>query len=111
MSGFHINAAILTVLNTVTSRTLSSFAYTLDKVGNRLQMTTNTGSVQRYGYDSLYRLNSWTAPSGQITRYAYDAVGNRISLVSSAGTTAYTYDAADELLSAGATTLTYDGSG
>lgn len=54
---------------------------------------------------------SWTAPSGQLTQYAYDPVGNRLSMSSSAGTTAYSYDAADRLLSAGSTTYSYDRNG
>jgi RHS repeat-associated protein len=38
-------------------------------------------------------------------------VGNRTALISSAGTTNYTYNPADELLTAGAATFTYDGNG
>jgi RHS repeat-associated protein len=38
-------------------------------------------------------------------------VGNRLSMVLPAGTVNYTYDAADQLLTAGGTTFTYDGNG
>ncbi len=89
---------------------LSSFGYTLDKAGNRLQMATAAG-VNQYLYDDLYRLISWTAPSGQATRWTYGATGNRASMTSPAGTTAYTYDAADEMLTAGTSQFTYDGNG
>lgn len=102
---------LLSVVNRSGTRTLSSFNYALDSVGNRLQMATLGGGVHRYGYDALYRLTSWTAPSNQVTQYNYDATGNRLSLISSAGTTQYTYDAADQLRSAGATAFTYDGNG
>jgi RHS repeat-associated protein len=67
--------------------------------------------VQRYGYDPLYRLTEWISPSRQMVRYAYDAVGNRLSMVAPTGATSYTYDAADELLTAGGGTFTYDGNG
>jgi RHS repeat-associated protein len=89
----------------------SAFAYTLDRVGNRTSVTSLSGEVTRYGYDALYRLTSWMQPSGQITQYSYDAAGNRRSMSSSSGTTSYTYDAADQLLTAGATTFAYDGNG
>lgn len=41
--------------------TFSSFAYTLDAVGNRTQVVKNAGT-ESYGYDSLYRLTSVTYP-------------------------------------------------
>jgi RHS repeat-associated protein len=90
---------------------LSSFSYMLDNVGNRMQVMSATGEVNRYGYDNLYRLTSWTAPSGQVTQYTYDPVGNRLTMANSSGTTTYTYDAADQMLTAGATRFTYDGNG
>jgi RHS repeat-associated protein len=103
---------LLSVLNAVNGKTNSGFTYGLDNVGNRLQMTLNTGSVQKFAYDSLYRLVSWTAASGQTTQYTYDTVGNRTSVIASTGAvTPYTYDAADELLSVGPATYSYDGNG
>ena len=102
---------LLSVVNRSGANVLSSFTYALDKVGNRLQVTSAAGGVTNYGYDKLYRLTSWTPSSGQVTQYSYDAVGNRLSLISAAGTTNYAYDAADQLLSAGTTTFTYDGNG
>lgn len=99
------------LVNTVGIQVASSFTYSLDKVGNRLQVTSASGGVTKYGYDVLNRLTSWTVPSGQVTQYAYDAVGNRLSLASSAGTTAYTYDDADQMLTGGASTFQYDANG
>ncbi|HLG95951.1 MAG TPA: RHS repeat-associated core domain-containing protein [Bryobacteraceae bacterium] len=102
---------LLQIMNRSASQVLSSFAYTLDSVGNRSQVTSAASGTTKYGYDALYRLTSWAAPSGQITQYTYDPVGNRLSMVSSAGTTAYSYDAADRILAAGATTYGYDHNG
>ena len=108
---YDIANRLTSIVNRSGSSVLSSFTYGLDKVGNRLQMTTSAGGINKYGYDPLYRLTSWTAPSGQMTQWSYDAVGNRKSMISPAGTTSYTYDAADQMLTAGAATLTYDGNG
>jgi RHS repeat-associated protein len=102
---------LTSIVNKSGSTTLSSFTYGLDKVGNRLQFTTSLGGVNSFGYDGLYRLTSWTAPSAQPTSWTYDPVGNRTKMVSPAGTTNYSYDVADELLTAGTSNFTYDGNG
>ena len=99
------------IINTAKKLTLSSFGYALDNVGNRIQVTDVNNGVTKFGYDGLYRLTSWTNPSSQLTQYIYDAVGNRLSLVAPSGTTNYSYDAADQLLTAGSTTFAYDGNG
>jgi RHS repeat-associated protein len=91
-------------------KSVSSFTYTLDGVGNRRQVVSATSGVSKYGYDALSRLTSWTPASGPVT-YAYDAVGNRLAMTNAAGTTSYRYDAADRLLSAGATSYSYDNNG
>ncbi|HEY1302918.1 MAG TPA: RHS repeat-associated core domain-containing protein [Vicinamibacterales bacterium] len=87
-----------------------TFSYSLDALGNPLQVVTETGTF-RYAYDALARLISWTSPSGATTSYAYDATGNRISSSSPAGSRTYSYDDADEMLAAGTTSFTYDGNG
>jgi YD repeat-containing protein len=51
-----------------------------------------------------------------LTDYTYDAVGNRKTMVTGAGTTTYTYDAADRLTlvdppGAGSTSYTFDDNG
>ncbi len=102
---------LIGVVNGSGLKTLTSFAYTLDASGNRTQIVDLTGGVTRYRYDGLNRLSSWVAPSGQVTYYDYDAVGNRISMTSAAGSTSYSYDAADRMLNAGTTSFTYDGNG
>ena len=102
---------LLQIVNRSGNQVLSSFNYALDNVGNRMQVTSSAGGVTKFGYDSLYRLTSWTPASGQVTQYNYDPVGNRLSMVSSAGTTGYSYDADDRLLMAGTTSYTYDRNG
>ncbi len=62
-----------------------------------------------YGYDRLYRLTTVTTPGANST-YAYDPVGNRTSLTRSSATT-YTYDRADRITAAGATSYTVNANG
>jgi len=112
-SAYSYDAAnrLLQVTNSSTSQVLSSFGYRLDKVGNRLQVISSKGNITSYGYDDLYRLISWANPSGHGTNYTYDGVGNRLSVAAPNGTTSYTYDAADEMLTAGSASFAYDGNG
>ncbi|MHB9145339.1 MAG: hypothetical protein ACYC5Y_08410, partial [Symbiobacteriia bacterium] len=49
-------------------------------------------------------------PQSQVS-YTYDAVGNRLSMTGDNGTTGYTYDAANRMLTAGSNTYTYDDAG
>jgi RHS repeat-associated protein len=102
---------LLNVTNRTGANVNSAYTYVMDKVGNRLEVASYNEGVERYGYDKLYRLTSWTSPSRQAVRYAYDPVGNRVSMAEPTGTVNYAYDAADELLAAGGTTFTYDGNG
>jgi RHS repeat-associated protein len=102
---------LLSVVNRSGSKVLTSFTYSLDAAGNRTQVTDAAGGVTRYAYDALNRMISWTAPSGQPTSYGYGATGDRTSMTSSVGTTTYTYDADDRLLTAGTASFTYDGNG
>lgn len=93
--------------------TISSFAYTLDPVGNR----TRIEGVYRwrkptqlnvdYAYDPLYRLTRSADSDGHFTDYTFDAAGNRLRRVTNDDptlvreidvvTTTYSYDAANEL--------------
>jgi RHS repeat-associated protein len=102
---------LASVINRSRGQANSSYTYVLDRVGNRIEVASGNEGVQRYGYDKLNRLTSWTSPSRQQARYSYDPVGNRLSLVQSGGPISYTYDAADELLTAGGTIFSYDGNG
>ena len=102
---------LVSVFNRSGAQVTSGYSYVLDRVGNRMEVASFNEGIERYGYDRLYRLTSWTAPSRQETRYAYDAVGNRASLADPTGTVIYAYDVADQLLTATGTAFTYDGNG
>ncbi len=79
-------------------------------VGDVFVSTQPPVEVTSYGYDRLYRLlTSVGGPDGPRS-YTYDPAGNRLTKVAGA-TTAYTYDRADRLLSAGATAITVDANG
>jgi RHS repeat-associated protein len=88
---------------------LTSFAYTLDKVGNRQKVVETVGSNTRnvsYTYDDLYRLTKEQAVDAvngnRTTAFVYDKVGNRMQQAVVANnatvTTTYQYDANDRLL-------------
>ena len=87
---------------------LTQYAYTYDKNGNRLSMTTIDGTAS-YTYDGADRLlnASYDGINAPNENYSYDPVGNRQNLN---GTT-YSYDAADRLQSAGATSYEFDANG
>lgn len=84
---------------------LSSYKYTLDKVGNRSQVEENTGRLVEYTYDDLYRLTEekiTDAVNGsRVYGYTYDKVGNRktkMEIVNGVTTiTEYAYDTNDRL--------------
>jgi YD repeat-containing protein len=62
-------------------------------------------------YDSLYRLTGAQYSTGESFAYTYDAVGNRLSLVTSSGSTSYEYDAANRLTSVNGVVYTWDANG
>jgi RHS repeat-associated protein len=83
--------------------------YEHDSRGNITASHGPTGT-EKYGYDALNRLISWTDQNGAITRYSYDAAGN----LTSKGASTYTHDAAGQITNAGFThdpngNLTSDG--
>ncbi len=94
---------------------VSSIATIAAGATHSLASTTGGGSgpieqTLDYGYDRLYRLISATFPGGGLTTYDYDPVGNRLSMIR--GTpTAYTYDRADRILTAGATPYVVNANG
>lgn len=53
--------------------------------------------VITYTYDGLHRLTGATYSTGESYAYAYDAVGNRVAMTDTTGTTTYTYDDANRL--------------
>ncbi len=92
-----------------TGQPVASIAYTHD-ADDRLTGKTTTGTAgagaNSYGYDSAGRLTSWTGPAGT-TGYGWDAAGNRTT----AGATAATYDARNQLLSDGDHTYSHTARG
>ncbi len=69
----------------------------------------HASSLITYGYDRLYRLTSAADTTGSRS-YTYDPAGNWLTRVAGA-TTAYTYDRADRITAAGATSITVDANG
>lgn len=93
---------------------ITSFTYTLDRVGNRLGVTDGNGKTTSYSYDALYQLTAVTTEDGRAVQFSYDAVGNRVNQTGprpKKDSIKYAYDAADRLLTAGAATFTYDANG
>ena len=54
---------------------------------------TDARGTTHYAYDERDRLLSRTDPDGTTISYTYDAAGNRTSVTTPAGATAYTFDA------------------
>ena len=112
---------------------VTAYEYTLDAVGNRLEVVEQytqgqvRTNVKSYIYNARYELleaeevyqgpPSYTVHSS----YTYDPVGNRLSLTTDRNTgsgrrsplqtTVYGYDAADRMLLANGITFTYDANG
>ena len=72
-------------------------SYQYDAASNLTQGTDARGLVTKHFYDALNRrtlLEHWNGTTlVDSATYTYDAVGNRLSLVDSTGTTSYVYDA------------------
>jgi RHS repeat-associated protein len=95
--------------------TLERYAYTLDAAGRRLRAVEQNGREVAYTYDVLDRLleervQDPAAGAGTIS-YTYDQVGNRLTRTKNGGTTTYTYDDNDRLLSADGVTYRHDENG
>ncbi|MEC4895834.1 MAG: RHS repeat-associated core domain-containing protein [Oscillatoria sp. PMC 1051.18] len=102
------------------SNLISSYDYTLDRVGNRLQVVEENGRIVDYTYDELHRLRTekiTIAGTEDFTiSYDYDLVGNRLSRNDShQGLTTYIYDANNRLTQTTqgetVTQFTYDNNG
>jgi len=115
----------------------TSFAY--DKLGRRIKRTLPLGMSETFTYDAAGNMSSHTDFNGKTTGYLYDAVnrlttktpdpsfaapaitfgytatGQRQSMADAHGTTSYTYDLRDRLLSKstpeGTLTYTYEQAG
>ncbi len=95
--------------------TIASYAYDLLPTGQRARVTEAGGKTVDYAYDAVGRLSSEAivdpSAGNETSSYTYDAVGNRLTETDSTGTTTYTYDVRDRLLSVGSVLHTYDPNG
>ncbi len=81
-------------------RTVQNMSYAYDLTGNPISKTDATGITITYAYDSLNRLTSVNFPdSTQNISYTYDATGKVLSMTDPSGTTTYSYDNSNRLLS------------
>jgi RHS repeat-associated protein len=89
--------------------TLLGLGYGFDQEDNLVSLAVSGESAPRgYTYDAAERLVSASSDAGVLT-FAYDKTGNRTSRSGAAGT--WTYNAAHQLLSAGADTWQWDNDG
>ncbi len=77
--------------------------YTYDEDGRLSQETKGNGTVTTYAYNGAgqFAVLANSAPGGSIQsffNYSYDAKGNRLSMTSAAGVTAYAYDDLNQLI-------------
>jgi RHS repeat-associated protein len=85
-----------------------------DNIGRIKQKTETLDGVTTaydYAYDPAGRLISVKKNGAEVAAYTYDANSNRLTKAASGGTTIYTYDDQDRLLSQGGTTYTYMANG
>jgi len=83
---------LINLINNNGASVVSSYAYSLDANGNRLQVT-ETGSdssslTTAYGYDVLNHLHTVTYPGTSVT-YTYDSMGNRLNMATTAARQIY----------------------
>lgn len=94
------------------SETISTFEYSYDRAGNRLDMKRDS-LTDDYKYNKSYELVRVDYdPQGSFTSqtFNYDGVGNRTSVVNG-GTTSYSHNPLNEYTSVGGTSYSYDLSG
>ncbi len=103
------------VSSTGTTVALSRLLYAYDDNSNPTSITNKAGEKYAYTYDALDRLTKEAYPDRTLS-YAYDPAGNRKSVTRDTPstdpvTTSYAYDAAERMLSAGATDYAYNKNG
>ena len=90
-----------------------TFGY--DAIGNLIRQTNFNSIVITNQYDALNRLTNKASVNGYKITFAYSPTGQRTNMVDASGTTSYTYDSRDRVLTKttpeGALTYTYDGFG
>ncbi len=90
-----------------------TFGY--DAVGNLIRQTNFNSVIITNQYDALNRLTNKASVNGYKITFAYSPTGQRTNMTDASGTTSYTYDSRDRLLTKatpeGTLTYTYDGFG
>ncbi|MFH2138363.1 MAG: RHS repeat-associated core domain-containing protein [Candidatus Omnitrophota bacterium] len=87
---------------------ISSFSYTHDGVGNRVQTIDHRPSTMDYTYDDVYRLKQVDEDTVTTETYSYDNVGNRETSVAHSD---WMYDSENKLQSYNGITYNYDNNG
>ena len=90
-----------------------TFGY--DAVGNLIRQTNFNSVIITNQYDALNRITNKISVNGYKITFAYSPTGQRTNMTDASGTTSYTYDSRDRLLTKttpeGTLTYTYDGFG
>ena len=84
------------------STPVAGFGYTYGSTDLRASATSTEGNTTSYAYDPMGELTKETPSAGTPQGFSYDAAGNRIG---------GTYDSAEELISDGTATYSYDADG
>ncbi|WNF14428.1 ELWxxDGT repeat protein [Microcystis aeruginosa] len=109
--GYDGAGQLLSIVNYRANNSVNSrFDYTYDALGRRTSLTTLEGTTT-YSYDVTGQLTSVVLPDNRTITYQYDAAGNRIAVVDSGVTAAYTTNNLNQYTSVGTATYTYDTDG
>ncbi|MBU7017574.1 MAG: RHS repeat protein, partial [Theionarchaea archaeon] len=85
-------------LTTITYPDGTTEVFTYDLLGNLISKTDGEGNTITFTYDAASRLSQMQSPDS-VFSFEYDANGNRILMTDSTGTSTYTYDNRNRLLS------------
>lgn len=98
---------------TLPASQVATFGY--DAIGNLIQQTNFNSVIITNQYDALNRLTNKASVNGYKITFAYSPTGQRTNMADVSGTTSYTYDLRDRVLTKatpeGTLTYTYDGFG
>jgi YD repeat-containing protein len=101
-------------VNNVTNTGNYKYAYTYDKVGNRLTMLVDDTDQHTYTYDNIYQVTDIDYPAGYSwisdTTLSYDDAGNRESVIDG-GTVDYLSNELNQYSSVGGVSYDYDQNG
>jgi RHS repeat-associated protein len=106
-------ASRLLDVNNVMDTNFQKYAYTYDKVGNRLNMLINDVNEHVYSYDGIYQVTDVNYPAGfefGDKTFNYDDAGNRSSVVNG-GTVNYTANELNQYSTVGDVWYDYDDNG